>query len=290
MKSAGPLMVAVALLLAAVARAQDTPDAAAPDPTAADKPYASIVARNMFGLLPIPPPAPELTNPPAEPPPKITPNGIMDIFGHLEALFKVATKPKPGQPPKDDAYVLREGQRQDDIEIVKINKADGLITFNNHGTIQELPLLVAKDAAPAAGPGGAPGMRPGNPALGGSRPAPMSPEDRAAQRAGRQVQRGSNPGNPNPNVGASAGQPSLGASNFQPQNNLNSQPQSIEDQVMNAAKEMALIEQNRIATQQEVDAGRLPPLPPTLLTPPEVMPSLIANGPEVPPPPTTTRK
>jgi hypothetical protein len=32
---------------------------------------------------------------------------------------------------------------------------------------------------------------------------------------------------------------------------------------------MALIEQNRIATQDAVDAGLMPPLPPTMLTPPD---------------------
>ena len=288
------MIIAVALLLTAVARAQDAPDAAVPDATAADKPYASIVARNMFGLLPMPPPDTNPPAPPVDPPPKITPNGIMDIFGRLQALFKVAVKPKPGQPPKDESYVLSEGERQEDIEVIKINKADGLITFNNHGTIQELPLIVAKDTAPAAGPGGpggAPGMRPRNPAMGGTPSGPMSPQDRAEMRAGRQVQRGVNPGNPN--VGASPGQPSFGASNSQPQNNPNSQPQSIEDQVVNAAREMALIEQNRIATQKEVDAGLLPPLPPTLLTPPEATAfggtPLIAPGPELPPPAPTKK-
>ena len=147
MKFAGSCSIAATLLLllAANARSQDT-DAAA------GKPYASIVARNMFGLLPIPPPD---TNPPAapvDPPPKITLNGIMTIFGRDQALFKVATKPAPGQPAKDSSYVLSEGERQDDIEVTKINHTDGIVTFNNHGTTQELPLVAANSgAAPAGG-------------------------------------------------------------------------------------------------------------------------------------------
>src|SRR5208282_3999681 len=70
-------------------------------------PYTPIVVRNVFGLNPPP------TNNPVNPddvPLKITPNGIMSIFGQLQVLFKVA--PKPGQPPgtKDASYVLSEGQ------------------------------------------------------------------------------------------------------------------------------------------------------------------------------------
>ena len=52
----------LALLLPATVRSQDAT-------AGADKPYASIIARNMFGLLPIPPPD---TNPPAPPGPHPT--------------------------------------------------------------------------------------------------------------------------------------------------------------------------------------------------------------------------
>src|SRR6185312_2468136 len=72
---------------------------------ATDNPYTPIVTRNIFGLVPIPVgPPPETA--PATPPPKITPNGIMTIFGKLQALFKVAGVTKPGQPPKEESYVL----------------------------------------------------------------------------------------------------------------------------------------------------------------------------------------
>jgi hypothetical protein len=143
---------------AAGARAGESENAAATVATT-DTPYTPIVARNMFGLLPIPPPHnPADDVPPPDPPPKITPNGIMTLFGKDQALFKVTPKPKPGQPQKDDAYVLAEGEMQDDITVVKINHEEGIITFNNHGTIQELPLVVATDAGPTGGPG--PGGRP----------------------------------------------------------------------------------------------------------------------------------
>jgi hypothetical protein len=194
MKCAGPLIFAVTLLLAAAARAQDA--------TAPDKPYASIVTRNMFGLVPIPVVDPNANQPPADPPPKITPNGIMTIFGKLQALFKVANKTKPGQP--DDSYVLCEGERQDDIEVVKINQPDGLITFNNHGIIQELPLVAPKDTGPAVdrghvGGGGAgfnPGMRPN----GGMAPAAGGNNIGFGGRVGRN-RNNFDPGANNPNHG-----------------------------------------------------------------------------------------
>jgi hypothetical protein len=274
MKSAGSLFIAVTLLFSAGAWAQD---AAA----ASDKPYASIVARNMFGLLPVPPPP---TNDPAasaDPPPKITPNGIMTIFGKLQALFKVAGKGQAGQPPKDESYVLSEGERQDDIEVVKINEADGIVTFDNHGAIQALPLVAASNStAPGGGPGGPPPARgAGFPGQAPGKP-PMSPAQRAALPGGPAGQ------NLNPGNGGNAGLPNLGGNNYQtggqPANN------NIEDQVMSAAKQMAQIEQERIATQQAVDQGLMPPMPPTPLTPSEVRDSLIIPPTEVPS--TTTKK
>lgn len=205
MKFAGPCpadvwrSVAAAALLLLPAGSVWSQDANPTASATADTPYAPIVARNMFALLPIPPPDPDADKPPVDPPPKITPTGIMTIFGRDQALFRVSNKPKPGQQAKDDAYVLAEGERQDDIEVVKINHADGIITFNNHGAVQELPLIVAKDAGgPAPGPGGgpaaapAPGLsRPGLPAL---RPGVGGFQSRAFGGAGAAL--GNSPGNP----------------------------------------------------------------------------------------------
>jgi hypothetical protein len=121
----------------------------------------------MFGLLPLPPPDTNPPAPPVDPPPKITPNGIMTIFGKDQALFKVAVKPKPGQPAKDVSYVLAEGEMQDEITVQKIDHVNGIITFDNHGTIQELPLVEAKDAGGGGGPGGGGGNSMGGFARGG---------------------------------------------------------------------------------------------------------------------------
>ena len=124
-----------------------------------ENPYTPIVTRNVFGLVPIPV-GPPPTTAPATPPPKITPNGIMTIFGKLQALFKVAGTAKPGQPAKEESYIMGVGERQDDIEVQKIDEKAAIITFNNHGTIQKLPLIAgtATGGEPAPAPGGLPGL------------------------------------------------------------------------------------------------------------------------------------
>jgi hypothetical protein len=108
----------------------------AADTGSPDNPYVPIVTRNVFALNP---PTPvDITQP--EPPAKITPNGIMSIFGRVQVLFKVTGAPKPGKPAGDTSYILSEGQRQDDIEVTHIDEKSGIVTFNNHGMVQELPL------------------------------------------------------------------------------------------------------------------------------------------------------
>jgi hypothetical protein len=129
------LCFAGGLALSAGLRADDNaPTAVNPLP---DNPYATIVARNIFGLNPpaplAPPPDPSLNYP------KIKPRGIMGIYGHFRVLFQVSGTPKPGQTAKDQFYNLSEGQRQDDIEVVKIDDKNSLVTFKNHGAVQELP-------------------------------------------------------------------------------------------------------------------------------------------------------
>ncbi len=138
MKRLGKIVVCLAsgLVLNAGARADDH--------MLSNNPYAPIVVRNIFGLNP---PLPTDADQPAEPPPKITPNGIMSIFGQLQVLFKVAGTAKPGQPAKDDSYILSEGQRQEEIEVIHIDEKAGLVTFNNHGTVQEIPLVKANALA-----------------------------------------------------------------------------------------------------------------------------------------------
>jgi hypothetical protein len=105
-----------------------------------DNPFEPIVTRNVFGLNPPQPPT-TITAP--EPPSKITPDGIMTIFGSPQVLFNVEEPPHPPTPATQKSYILSEGQRQDDIEVLHIDEKTGLVTFNNHGVVQKIPLVKA---------------------------------------------------------------------------------------------------------------------------------------------------
>src|SRR6267378_902744 len=89
-------------------------------------PYQGIVDRNVFALKPPPPPPPppavDNTKPTG---PKIILTGITTILGK-RALMK-ATLPRqnePGKPPepaKEESFMLKEGERQGEIEVLEIN-------------------------------------------------------------------------------------------------------------------------------------------------------------------------
>ena len=122
-----------------------------------DNPYTPVVTRNLFGLVPIPIATPDADSKPKDPPPKILPNGIMKMSGQLQVLFKVSVPAKQGQPQHDQSYIMSEGERQDEITVVKIDDQASTITFDNHGVVQDLPLTAAANvSAPAPAPGAAP--------------------------------------------------------------------------------------------------------------------------------------
>jgi hypothetical protein len=158
---AGGLALNAGLRAASPASANHPVSANNPVPAytaSSDNPYAAIATRNIFGLLP--PPAPEDPAKAAEKElPKITPTGIMGVNGHLQVLFKVAPA-KPGAGAKDELYIWSEGQMQDDITVVKIDDKNNVVTFDNHGFTQQLPLAEAA-ASGGAAPSSSGGMNPG---------------------------------------------------------------------------------------------------------------------------------
>jgi hypothetical protein len=227
--------------------------ARAADDALPDNPYALVVTRNVFGLNP---PAPVVTAPaaPAEPPPKITPNGILSIFGHSQVLFKAAVA-KPGQPAKDESYNLSEGQSEDDIEVIRIDEKNGLVTFNNHGTTQELPLI------PGAASGGAPAASAGPVNMPGAIPMP------GAMPNGGNPFGGGAPGVRNPNLGNGGNYPGVNAGPSFGGNSYGGNSGQPSQEAISPEAQVILIEKNRIETQDLVNQGKMPPLPPTPLTP-----------------------
>jgi hypothetical protein len=223
----------------------DTPATSNP---ASDNPYAAVIARNIFGLNPPAPPAP-----PPDPIlnlPKITPSGIMGVYGHYRVLFKVNAAPKPGQPAKDQFYNLSEGQRQDDIEIVKIDDKNKLVTFNNHGTMQELPLAnTPASAGPSPTPAAASPIMPGAAPVAAGRPTGGPAFTRFG--AGRP---GGN-GNNNPYAGRTPGS-TAGANGASPGLNFQSVPTRIyqpEAPTMSPEESQILIVAQHLKAQQEGD-------------------------------------
>jgi hypothetical protein len=231
-----------------------------------NNPYAPIVPRNIFGLNPPQAVAPQ----PTEPPAKITPNGIMTIFGTSQVLFEVAVPPQPPIPATEKSYILSEGQRQDDIEVTHIDEKAGIVTFNNHGVVQEIPLVKAPPintptpvvmnsgfAPPAGVPGGFNGSSGGNFARFGNRPGQ---NNNMGNNGGNSV--GNNPGGNSASTGyGSANSGSSGAAT-QP-------PPSPEEQMIMIAAQHAQAQQegNPMAaifppTPLDDAAGVVPPKAP----------------------------
>ncbi|MCX6896604.1 MAG: hypothetical protein NTZ16_14145 [Verrucomicrobia bacterium] len=127
-----------------------------------DNPYKSIVERNPFGLLPPPPPPPPPdTNPP---PSNIKLTGITTILGIKNALL-MAQEPGPGG--KSQSYILTEGQREGQIEVLTIDSVAGSVKVSNAGAVATLTFDkdgMKAPAAPATAPGTMPTLfRPGMP-------------------------------------------------------------------------------------------------------------------------------
>lgn len=138
-------------------------------------PYQGIIDRNVFNLKPLP--RPEDNLPPPEAPPKITLTGFTTILGDKRVLFKVQTPAKPPEKPKEESFILSQGQRDADIEVLEVDENAGIAKFNNHGTIQVLD-LVNNGAKPAAAPSPAPPpppFRPNPPFLGQNPNQPQRP-------------------------------------------------------------------------------------------------------------------
>jgi hypothetical protein len=135
------------------------------DVMSAANPYEPIAVRNIFGLNPVT--IPPVIFPEEAQLPKITPSGTMSIFDQLQVLFKVS--PRPGQKDaRDMFYILSEGQAQDEIVVVRIDEQAALITFKNHGILQEIPLANAPGTNSPALAGGGIRSRPGGPRSPGS--------------------------------------------------------------------------------------------------------------------------
>ncbi len=246
------MLVLLAGGLAFTARA--TP--VSPDP--ATTPYQTIVDRNVFALKP-PPPPPSAEE--AKPPPvKITLTGITTIVGKRALMKSPAPPGKPGEPAKPElSYILAEGQREGDVEVLEIDDKSGNVKINNAGVVVTLNIDKDGPKLPTTG------LPPGVP------PPPMGamPGSRVITPFG-----GGNPGFTMPartlrlppaNGGLpSSGMPSAG---MNPMFNGTGipQPQTSQPQQPAASLEQQIL---LLETQREMNKNNpnFPPLPPTPLS------------------------
>jgi hypothetical protein len=109
--------------------------------------YGRIPARNLFGLHD---PPPQQQPPPVEPLlPKIVLTGTTTILGKKMAFVKVQSPQKSGQQPQpEQSFILAEGQREGDIEVLEINENAGSVRVKNSG--KEMTIAFDKDAGKGA--------------------------------------------------------------------------------------------------------------------------------------------
>ena len=263
--------------------------------TGADNRYESISERNVFGLKPPPPPPdPEAAKPP---PVKITLTGITTIIGKRALLKTPPPSSKPGEPSKgEQSYILAEGQREGDIEVLEIDEKAGSVKVKN-GTALVL-LTFEKDGPklpstplPAALP--QPGVP--LPAAGGI-PAPVNPANPAATHAAgagftlpQRNLRTPVQGTANPTAATGYGAvPGLPTFNNTAQAQLAAQQQAAAQQpAMSPEQQMLMMEVQREANKNN---PKFPPLPPTALTPgPEETTVPTTPAPSIPPLPGAAR-
>jgi len=173
----GKPVICIVAALAFLSRAQ------AANPDDSPNPYQAIVDRNVFALKPPPPPPRPEDNKP--PPPTIKLTGITTILGNKRVLMNVQMPAKPPEPAKLQSFILTEGQRDGEIEVLEIDEKIGVVKVNNFGT--EMTLTMEKDSVklppsvPAAVP--LPGTPLPNPAVSGV-PQPAAPINAAAPAGG----------------------------------------------------------------------------------------------------------
>jgi hypothetical protein len=117
--------------------------------TGSEIPYDVIVTRNVFALRDPDPPLD--TNQPVvnTPPPNVKLTGIMEIFGKKQALFMVQKNAQPGKPPDQPvSCIMGEGQRQEGLEVLEINRTARKVTVKIDGSVSTLTF----DATTPSGP------------------------------------------------------------------------------------------------------------------------------------------
>ncbi len=230
-----------------------------------DNQYQAIVQRNVFALKP-PPPPPDPNAVPKVDPPNIKLQGITTILGRRQVLGKVLAKPP--QQAKEQSFVLAEGEREGEVEIVSIDENSGTVKLKNHGSEFTLTMKDDAEKPPAGGTPvafaapGAPPAIPGMPAV----PPPTAATYQAnnatfAPKVPARPLRGGTEANPNAagvNPGAFGGA----------QTPQNFTPTTPTLPPLPPEAQQVAIEVNREVYRQQGDHDRAKILPPTSMSQP----------------------
>jgi hypothetical protein len=264
MTHAGKMLVGILGGLALCTGALQGLDADEPaDSPSPDGPYQGIVDRNVFGLKPPPPPAdPESTKPPL---PKIYLTGITTFGGKRAFLKATPEKPKAGEAGKEQSYMLAEGQRDGDLEMLQIDEINRTVKVKFVDTIVPLD-FTNNGAKPIAAPPPAPGPpgAPGGPAI----PAPGGGRGMKGQAPGLPPRTLRVPGGRGTAAmgGAAAGYggaPGAGAG-YAPGTTAQTQLAQAQPSALTPEQQAVLMEAERDLHRND---PTFPPLPPTALTP-----------------------
>lgn len=120
-------------------------------PDLSANPFQNITLANVFRLQP----------PPAEPAPPVKPNpplppialtGIRDGYGKMQALIQVVLPAVPPNPAKTTYLTLAQGERDGEIQVLKIDVKAGTVEVKLFGTVTNLCLNSNAPTAPAPVP------------------------------------------------------------------------------------------------------------------------------------------
>jgi hypothetical protein len=271
MKRTGIFLTAMlgCLQIACVAEA-----AAADDPSV--NPYLVIAKHNSFGLVILPAPTVQDAG---TPPPEITLNGIMAISDDKRALFKVRDQ----SSGKEKSYILSEGQRDGDIELLSVEMKNSTITVNNHGVVQTIAICKTPVFPPVentvAAAGGVNPSANGNPGISNGFDQTPAPEFQSANGQSTSFQSGYQAG-----WSANSKTPSSTDNGSTANNDQNSGGSNSGGPNSSAPKTdpwwvrgSEAVERARVETAYEVLNGTAAPAPLTPLTPPGTPANLIGS-------------
>jgi hypothetical protein len=120
----------------------------------ADHPYQAIIARNPFGLKPIPPPqaAPPPETPPAAPSRDIKLTGISTLLGPAKVFIEIID---PTTKKTERPSGMLVGEQQFEVEVLAVDVLNSTVKIRNRGQEATLDFVNNGIKPAAAAPGGA---------------------------------------------------------------------------------------------------------------------------------------